>query len=236
MTLRISDLTVRYGAMDACANVTVAVDAGAVTTVVGANGAGKSTLLRACAGLVRVHSGDITLDGTPVQQLSPSERVRAGLAFVPEGRATIPELTIEENLQLGSLTRSRDHARRRTAEMLDMFPALAQRRRQRADVLSGGERQQLAIARALMPEPRVLLLDEPSLGLAPLVVVQILELISTLARETSMGILLVEQNAAKALQIADHAYVLSLGRVVAEGPAATIAEDARLLHAYLGVG
>lgn len=236
MTLEIREVTVRYGAMNACADVSIAVPDGSVTAVVGANGAGKSTLLRACAGLVRVQSGQIVLDGEAIETLGPSERVRAGLAFVPEGRATVPELTIEENLQLGGLTRSREHARRRTQEMLDLFPALAQRRRQRADVLSGGERQQLAIARALMPEPKALLLDEPSLGLAPMVVSQTLELVGGLARETSMAILLVEQNAAKALQIADQAYVLSLGRVVAQGPASTIAEDARLLHAYLGVG
>lgn len=235
MTLRIDDLTVRFGAMDACAGVSIEATAGAVTTVVGANGAGKSTLLRACAGLVEPVRGSITLDDTELHTLAPNERVRAGLAFVPEGRATIPELTIEENLQLGGLTRSREQSRKRASELLDLFPALADRRSQRADVLSGGERQQLAIARALMSEPRALLLDEPSLGLAPLVVNQILELIEQLARETSMRILLVEQNAAKALRIADVAYVLSLGSVVAQGPAATIAEDARLLHAYLGV-
>lgn len=235
MTLRIRDVTVQYGEMSACAGVNIDVPAGKVTTVVGANGAGKSTLLRACAGLVRMQAGRVLLDGAPIQEHSPSERVRAGLAFVPEGRATIPELTIEENLALGGLTRSREYSRKRAAEMLELFPSLAARRSMRATVLSGGERQQLAIARALMAEPRALLLDEPSLGLAPLVVTQMLELVQRLALETSLSILLVEQNAAKALQIADHAYVLSLGKVVADGPAQTIANDARLLHAYLGV-
>ena len=235
MTLRLQDVTVRYGEMLACAGISVDVPSGKVTTVVGANGAGKSTLLRACAGLARMQSGRILLDGDDLQQLAPSERVRAGLAFVPEGRATIPELTIEENLALGGLTRSREQSRKRSQEMLELFPALAARRSMRATVLSGGERQQLAIARALMSEPRALLLDEPSLGLAPLIVTQMLELVGRLAAETSLSILLVEQNAAKALQIADHAYVLSLGQVVAEGPASTIANDARLLHAYLGV-
>lgn len=235
MTLRLQDVTVHYGEMAACAGVTINVPSGQVTTVVGANGAGKSTLLRASAGLVRMHTGRILLDGAALQELSPSERVRAGLAFVPEGRATIPELTIEENLALGGLTRSREQSRKRANEMLELFPSLAARRSMRATVLSGGERQQLAIARALMAEPRALLLDEPSLGLAPLVVTQMLELIGRLAVESSLSILLVEQNAAKALQIADHAYVLSLGSVVAEGSASTIANDARLLHAYLGV-
>lgn len=235
MTLRIQNVTVRYGEMAACADVTINVPSGQVTTVVGANGAGKSTLLRACAGLVRTQQGRLLLNGAEVQQLPPSDRVRAGLAFVPEGRATIPELTIEENLALGGLTRSRERSRARANEMLELFPALAARKSMRASVLSGGERQQLAIARALMAEPKALLLDEPSLGLAPLVVTQMLDLIARLAKETSLSILLVEQNAAKALQVADHAYVLSLGRVVAEGSAARIADDARLLHAYLGV-
>ena len=235
MTLRIDGLSVNFGAMQACANISVTVQPGSVTTVVGANGAGKSTLLRACAGLVKPADGRIMIDDLEIHDLSPDDRVRAGLAFVPEGRATIPELTIEENLQLGGFTRPRARSRQREAELLELFPALAERRRQRADVLSGGERQQLAIARALMADPRVLLLDEPSLGLAPMIVTQILELISTLARETNLRVLLVEQNAVKALRIADYAYVLSLGEVVAEGPAHELANDSRLLHAYLGV-
>lgn len=235
MTLRIDGLSVNFGAMQACANVSVAVQAGSVTTVVGANGAGKSTLLRACAGLVQPAQGKILIDDLEIHDLSPDDRVRAGLAFVPEGRATIPELTIEENLQLGGVTKPRAQARQRSTELLELFPALAERRRQRADVLSGGERQQLAIARALMADPRVLLLDEPSLGLAPMIITQILDLISNLAKETNLRVLLVEQNAVKALRIADYAYVLSLGEVVAEGPAKELATDSRLLHAYLGV-
>ena len=235
MTLRIDGLSVNFGAMQACANISVSVQPGSVTTVVGANGAGKSTLLRACAGLVQPAQGKILIDDLEIHDLSPDDRVRAGLAFVPEGRATIPELTIEENLQLGGVTKPRAQARQRSIELLELFPALADRRRQRADVLSGGERQQLAIARALMADPRVLLLDEPSLGLAPMIVTQILDLISNLAKETNLRVLLVEQNAVKALRIADYAYVLSLGEVVAEGSAQELANDSRLLHAYLGV-
>ena len=235
MSLHVHDVTVRFGAMHACDGVSLEAPPGRVTTVVGANGAGKSTLLRACAGLVRLERGTVTLDGQDLADIAPAERVRAGLGFVPEGRATIAELTIEENLQLGGITRPRAAARARADAMFDLFPALVARRSQRADVLSGGERQQLAIARALMAEPKALLLDEPSLGLAPLVVAQILELVQRLSVETSMCILLVEQNAAKALRMSDHAYVLSLGKVVAEGPASELANDARLLHAYLGV-
>ncbi len=235
MTLQVRELTVRFGAMDACHQVSLEAPPGRVTTVVGANGAGKSTLLRACAGLVRLQHGSVLLDEVDLADVAPADRVRMGLGFVPEGRATIAELTVEENLQLGGLTRPRATTAARATAMFDLFPALAPRRRQRADVLSGGERQQLAIARALMAEPRALLLDEPSLGLAPLVVAQILDLVGRLAKETSMCILLVEQNAAKALRMSDHAYVLAMGRVVADGPADALAKDSRLLHAYLGV-
>lgn len=234
-TLSVHDLTVQYGPVIACQGVTLEAPVSRVTTVVGANGAGKSTLLRACAGLVPVTSGRIDIDGVEITRMSPDERLRAGLAFVPEGRATIPELSVEENILLGGITMPRRSVTRRAAEMFDLFPALAARRDQQADVLSGGERQQLAIARALMSEPTILMLDEPSLGLAPLIVAQILDLVSELARSTSVSVLLVEQNAAKALHMAEHAYVLSLGRVVAEGPARALADDERLLHAYLGV-
>ncbi len=235
MTLHVRELTVRYGAMHACDQVSLSAPPGRVTTVVGANGAGKSTLLRACAGLVRLHHGSVHLDGVDLGDLAPADRVRLGLGFVPEGQATIPELTVEENLRLGGLTRPRATTSARTSAMFDLFPVLAPRRGQRAEVLSGGERQQLAIARALMAEPRALLLDEPSLGLAPLMVAQILDLVNRLSRETAMCILLVEQNAARALSMSDHAYVLSMGRVVAEGPASELAGDSRLMHAYLGV-
>jgi branched-chain amino acid transport system ATP-binding protein len=231
----IDAVTVRYGAMSACDQVSLNAPSGRVTTVVGANGAGKSTLLRACAGLVPMAEGRVLLDDTDLSRLAPDERLRAGLAFVPEGRATIPELTVEENILLGGITREKRVAAKRAEEMFDLFPSLAARRSQRADVLSGGERQQLAIARALMSEPKALMLDEPSLGLAPLVVAQILDLVAELAKQTSVSILLVEQNAVKALRMADHAYVLSIGKVVAEGPAHELAKDDRLLHAYLGV-
>lgn len=234
MTLHIKGLSVNYAAIRAVDNIDITAEAGQVTAVVGANGAGKSSLLRACAGLVPA-TGEVLVSGVNVRGKSPEQVMRTGLAFVPEGRATIPDLTVEENLLLGGLTKSASAARSRANEMLSMFPALAARKDQYASVLSGGERQQLAIARALMPQPRVVLLDEPSLGLAPLIVNQILETVRQLAKLNNVAVLLVEQNALKALRIADKAYVLGLGSIVAQGDAHDIAHDERLLHAYLGV-
>ena len=234
MTLQIKGLSVNYAAIRAVDNVDITAEAGQVTAVVGANGAGKSSLLRACAGLVP-STGEVLVNDVNVRGKSPEQVMRTGLAFVPEGRATIPDLTVEENLLLGGLTKSASASRARANEMLGMFPALAARKNQHASVLSGGERQQLAIARALMPQPRVVLLDEPSLGLAPLIVNQILETVRQLAKINNVAVLLVEQNALKALRIADKAYVLGLGHIVAHGDAQDIAHDERLLHAYLGV-
>lgn len=234
MTLQIKGLSVNYAAIRAVDNVDITAEAGQVTAVVGANGAGKSSLLRACAGLVP-STGEVLVNDVNVRGKSPEQVMRTGLAFVPEGRATIPDLTVEENLLLGGLTKSASASRARANEMLGMFPALAARKNQHASVLSGGERQQLAIARALMPQPRVVLLDEPSLGLAPLIVNQILETVRQLAKINNVAVLLVEQNALKALRIADKAYVLGLGNIVAHGDAQDIAHDERLLHAYLGV-
>ena len=234
MSLEIKNLNVSYAAIRAVDNVSITAKAGEVTAVVGANGAGKSSLLRACAGLVPA-TGEVLVNGVDVRGKSAEDVMRTGLAFVPEGRATIPDLTVEENLLLGGLTKAASASRGRANEMLGMFPALAARKNQHASVLSGGERQQLAIARALMPQPRVVLLDEPSLGLAPLIVNQILETVRQLAKINNVAVLLVEQNALKALKIADQAYVLGLGTIVAQGDAKEIAHDERLLHAYLGV-
>lgn len=234
MTLEIKNLSVSYAAIRAVDNVNITALAGQVTAVVGANGAGKSSLLRACAGLVPAQ-GEVLINGVNVCGQAPEDVMRTGLAFVPEGRATIPDLTVEENLLLGGLTKAAAASRARANEMLMMFPSLAARKNQHASVLSGGERQQLAIARALMGQPRVVLLDEPSLGLAPLIVNQILETVRQLAKINNVAVLLVEQNALKALKIADTAYVLGLGSIVAQGDAKDIAKDERLLHAYLGV-
>ena len=232
--LSITDLTVSYGPVEALNGVTISVPRGEVTAVIGANGAGKSTLMRTLAGLVTPAAGQATLDGEIITRKRPEDIVRMGVALVPEGRSTIPELTVEENLRLGGLWRQKSDRRTTQAEVVDLFPVLAERQRMRADTLSGGERQQLAIGRALMSNPKCLLLDEPSLGLAPLIVTQILHLVRRLADETRIAVLLVEQNAVTALRMADTGVVLNLGRIVQTGPAPAIASDEKLRHAYLG--
>lgn len=232
--LAIDDLAVSYGPVRALDGVSLQVPRGEVTAVIGANGAGKSTLMRTLAGLVRPDRGRIALDGTDITGLAPEAIVRAGVSLVPEGRSTIPELTVEENLRLGGLWRPKAERAASLDDALTRFPILAERRGMRAGTLSGGERQQLAIGRALMSQPECLLLDEPSLGLAPLIVSQILELVHDLARERGIAVLLVEQNAVTALRIATTGIVLNLGTVVRAGNAAEIAADEELRHAYLG--
>lgn len=232
--LTVDDLSVNYGPVQALSHVSLEVPRGQVTAVIGANGAGKSTLMRTLAGLVKPGSGSASLDGQVVTGRRPEDVVRSGLALVPEGRSTIPDLTVEENLRLGGLWRPARERAGAIDEVHRLFPILAERRRMRADTLSGGERQQLAIGRALMSNPRCLLLDEPSLGLAPLIVTQILELVRRLASETGIAVLLVEQNAVTALRVATTGVVLNLGQVVRSGAAAEIAADEELRHAYLG--
>jgi branched-chain amino acid transport system ATP-binding protein len=232
--LTVSELSVSYGAVRALSGVSLEVPVGEVTAVIGANGAGKSTLMRTLAGLVRPASGSAALDGEKITGRKAEDIVRMGLALVPEGRSTIPDLTVEENLRLGGLWRNRAERSASQAEVFDLFPILAQRRHLRADTLSGGERQQLAIGRALMAKPRCLLLDEPSLGLAPLIVTQILELVSGLAKNSGIAVLLVEQNAVTALRVASTGIVLNLGEIVQSGPAEAIRSDEQLRHAYLG--
>jgi branched-chain amino acid transport system ATP-binding protein len=232
--LVIEGLSVSYGPVQALRDVSLTVPPGQVTAVIGANGAGKSTLLRTLAGLVRPESGRVTFNGEDITGWAPEDVVRSGIAMVPEGRSTIPELTVEENLRLGGLWRTQAQRNASETKVFALFPILQERRHLRADTLSGGERQQLAIGRALMCGPQVLLLDEPSLGLAPLIVTQILELVRDRARETNLAVLLVEQNAVTALRVARTGMVLNLGRVVQQGPAAEIASDEQLRHAYLG--
>lgn len=232
--LVVEGLSVSYGPVRALQGVSIAVPPGQVTAVIGANGAGKSTLLRTLAGLVRPDSGTVMFNGDDITGQAPEDIVRSGIAMVPEGRSTIPELTVQENLRLGGLWRTSAQRSASEANIFGLFPILAERRNLRADTLSGGERQQLAIGRALMCGPQVLLLDEPSLGLAPLIVTQILELVRDRARETNLAVLLVEQNAVTALRVARTGMVLNLGQVVQQGPAAQIAADEQLRHAYLG--
>jgi branched-chain amino acid transport system ATP-binding protein len=233
--LQIDEVVTTYGAVRALNGVSLDVEAGTITAVLGANGAGKTTLLRTVNGLVRPRSGRIVYDGHDLTRTPVERVVRLGVAHVPEGRGVITELTVEENLRLGALWR-RDRKQMTTSmgEMFDLFRPLAERRTRSVDTLSGGERQMLAVARALMSRPRLLLLDEPSLGLAPRITAQIMASLRTLREEQSLTVVLVEQNARSALSVADQAIVLNLGRVVAAGPAAELAADEKLRHAYLG--
>jgi branched-chain amino acid transport system ATP-binding protein len=230
--LSVEELTTDYGAVRAVDGVSLRVSGGSVTAVLGANGAGKTSLLRTITGLVPATSGRIMFDGEDITRLPVEEIVRRGLAHVPEGRGVIAELTVAENLRLGGLWRGRDAAPLK--EIYDLFPRLLERERQPASRLSGGERQMLSIGRALVGRPRVLLLDEPSLGLAPVIVAQIMGMIRSLADTLGLAVLLVEQNARSALSIANRGIVLNLGRVVADQEPHKLAADERLRHAYLG--
>ena len=234
--LLVDGLVAGYGEVTALDGVTVSAQAGGITAVLGANGAGKTTLLRTVSGLVKPRRGRILLADQNVAGRSPEQIVRTGIAHVPEGQGVIPELTVEENLRIGMMS-WRGNRSARTAAMEEeytRFKPLADRRRKLASTLSGGERQMLVIARALLARPRVLLLDEPSLGLAPRVMAQVMDLIVRLSRERGLTIVLVEQNARSALAVADHGVVLNLGRVVASADAATLAADVALRHHYLG--
>ncbi|MGI8914641.1 MAG: ABC transporter ATP-binding protein [Chloroflexota bacterium] len=228
------DLTVAYGQVRAVRGVSLQVPRGAIVALLGANGAGKSSTLASISGLVRPQGGEVLLDGFPITRASTHVIVRRGVVHVPEGRAILASMTVEENLRLGAYWRAGDPAI--GADLDDMyrrFSILGERRLADAGTLSGGEQQMLALARGLMARPRLLLLDEPSLGLAPLLVRQVFELIAEL-RRSGLSILLVEQNARQALAIAQHAYVMERGRVVLAGAAAALMADPRLQAAYLG--
>jgi branched-chain amino acid transport system ATP-binding protein len=233
--LTVDDVVTTYGAVRALDGVSVEVAERSITAVLGANGAGKTTLLRTVNGLVRPRSGRIVFDGHDLLRTKVEDVVRLGVGHVPEGRGVITELTVDENLRLGSLWRGdRSETQASLDEMYGLFPPLEQRRTRSADTLSGGERQMLAVARSLMSRPRLLLLDEPSLGLAPRVTAQIMATLRRLRDEQGLTVVLVEQNARSALSVADKAVVLNLGRVVVSGPAADLAADEKLRHAYLG--
>ncbi|MFC4114439.1 ABC transporter ATP-binding protein [Nonomuraea zeae] len=238
--LTVDDLVVDYGPVRALDGVSMRVPSGSVVAVLGANGAGKTTLLRAVSGTLRfqrgrVARGEIAVAGTRVDGVPAAAVVRRGVTHVPEGRRVFARMTVEENLRAGGLGTPRRAAARARGRVRELFPVLAERAHQRAGLLSGGEQQMLAIGRALMAEPSVLLLDEPTLGLAPQMAARIAATIRAI-NEAGTSVLLVEQNVATALSLASYAYVLEVGSVALEGPAATLADSDEVRHRYLGIG
>jgi branched-chain amino acid transport system ATP-binding protein len=234
VTLEVSNLFVSYGAAPAVQDVSLQVPHGVITTIIGSNGAGKSTVMKAIVGLVQPAAGSIRFGDTTLTGLHPSQIVAHGVALVPEGRRLFASMSVSENLAAGAYSRDDQAAVAADRErVLSMFPVLGERLSLRAGSLSGGQQQMLAVGRALMSRPKLLLLDEPSIGLAPVVVQQIAEIVRTVSRE-GVDILLVEQNASLALRIAERAYVLENGRIVSSGSAAELREDPAVQAAYLG--
>jgi branched-chain amino acid transport system ATP-binding protein len=232
--LQLEDVTARYGPVKALHGISLSVGEGEAVAVLGANGAGKTTTLRAISGSVK-RGGRIAFAGKSIARSSPEATTRAGIAHVPEGRGTLTDLTVRENLRLGAYTR-RDRAAIKVdeARVLGYFPRLQERRDQRAGTLSGGEQQMLALARALMLRPRLLLLDEPSLGLAPLVIAEIFRIVGELNEREGLAVLVVEQNAVVALEASARAYVLEVGKVAVEGESAALRRDESVRRSYLG--
>ena len=231
--LEVSRLTTRYGAISALRDADLHVGSGEVVGLIGPNGAGKTTLLGSIAGLLSPAAGSVTFEGTDITGNSPEKLLRLGVALVPEHRRIFGDLTVEENLKIGGITQSRDERGELLNEMAERFPVLREKRTVAAGYLSGGESQQLAIARALMSKPRLLMMDEPSLGLAPVLVDVVFELIETL-RSQGRTLLVVEQNATRMLEVADRAYVLRSGEVVAEGTGAELRERPDLFDTFVG--
>jgi branched-chain amino acid transport system ATP-binding protein len=233
--LEIDDLFAGYGSIRVLDGVSLNVQAGSITALLGSNGAGKTTLMRTIVGLVQANRGRLLYEGRAVHQLPPQQRVDLGIVLVPEGRQLFSDFTVEENLKLGAFV---PHARERLNTTLDemygLFPRLAERRRQAARTMSGGEQQMLALARGLMSRPRLLMLDEPSLGLAPVITSQLFKIIKRI-RDNGVTILVVEQNVQTTLQISDHAYVLDQGRITLQGSGSTLANEPRIRAAYLGM-
>ncbi|CAB4709605.1 unannotated protein [freshwater metagenome] len=235
MTLNVSNLTVHHGAICAINQVSIQVQTGSLAAIIGSNGAGKTTLLRTLSGLNHPTHGEITWNGQSIIGIKPEMLVRKGISHVSEGKSVIPELTVQENLEIGALwRRNKKEMNASRNSVVDIFPRLGERFSQRADTLSGGERQMLALGRSLMSKPELLLLDEPSLGLAPLVVAQIFQSIRDLTTSMGITVLLVEQNAMGALKIADVGIVLNLGSVAVTGDASALIDDPQVRTAYLG--
>ena len=232
--IRVTDLAVSYGAVEALRGVSFEAETGSVTAVIGANGAGKTTLLRTISGLVRPKAGAVDLDGTHLVGMRPEDIARHGIGHVPEGRGVIEEFTIEENLRLGAL-HGKQSLKAGLEDQFDLFPVLGERRRQPAGTLSGGERQMLAMARALIAKPIVLLLDEPSLGLAPIVTADLMRTVRELCESRNLTVILVEQDAMSALKVSERAVVLHVGRVAAYDTSDVVAADDDLRRYYLGI-
>jgi branched-chain amino acid transport system ATP-binding protein len=231
--LTVTDLRAGYGQGSVLHGISFAVDEGQIACMLGPNGAGKTTTLRAISGIVE-SAGEIAFDGRPLSRMAPEAVARRGIAHVPEGRGTFTELTVEENLRVGGYRRRDGGVRADIERCYAWFPRLGERTTQRAGSLSGGEQQMLAVARALMLRPRLLLLDEPSLGLAPILSRELYRILAEIAREEGITLLVVEQNANLVLPLADHAYVLQSGRIALEGPAETVQADDGVRRSYLG--
>ncbi len=233
--LDVAGLEVRYGRIRGTSNVSFAIEAGEVVALIGSNGAGKSSTLKAILGMASLAGGQITLDGTPLTGSRTSDIVRRGISYSPEGRRVFPHLSVAENLRVGGYTRNADEVGARLEQIFDYFPRLRERARQLAGSLSGGEQQMLAIGRALMSRPRLFLLDEPSLGLAPIVVERIGDMLLDVQEREGLAIVLAEQNAAWALSLAHRGVILELGRSTLAGDAEMLMDDPKVRTAYLGV-
>ena len=231
--LKVEDVHVYYGAIHAIKGITFDLNEGEIVTLIGANGAGKSTILKTISGLLRAKTGSIELMGKPITSMMPHKIVKQGLAHVPEGRRVFLQMSVEENLEMGAYTQGASTIRNSLANVYEQFPRLKERRAQIAGTLSGGEQQMLAMGRALMSRPKILMLDEPSMGLAPILVEQIFEIIDAL-NHAGTSILLVEQNAQMALSVADRAYVLETGNIILSGTGEEIRRSEMVRKAYLG--
>ena len=233
--LEVNDLNVYYGAIHAIKNISFEIKKGEIVTLIGANGAGKTSTLHAVSGLLPLKSGEVSLNGVNITGMEAHKLVTKGMAHVPEGRRIFTELTVLENLEMGAYTRNdKDGIKDDLEKMFVIFPRLAERKKQLAGTMSGGEQQMLAIARALMSKPTILLMDEPSMGLAPLLVQEIFKIIERINKEEGVTILLVEQNAHMALSVANRAYVLETGEIIKEGAGKDLLDDPDIKKAYLG--
>lgn len=236
MLLEINGLTVNYDTINALSDVSLWVKSGEILSVIGANGAGKTTLLKTISGVIKPSHGSIRFDDIDIKGLKPEKIVKSGIIMVPEGRKIFPDLTVKENLELGGYTLNDRHLKKSLYELvLETFPRIKERLRQHGGTLSGGEQQMLAMGRAIMGNPRLLLLDEPSMGLSPIVTREIFSLIDLIRRDKNISIVLVEQNAHMALEHSNRAYVLENGKIVMEGESSVIKNDPGIIDAYLGV-